>query len=75
MSDPTHRISARDVLMALTAIAAGVIVSLVGLHTLELWTSGRTAFLVSHIAGLAVLMVLLHRGVSRRKRQGTKPGE
>ncbi len=75
MTDPTHRISARDAPMVLIAIAAGAIVSLVGLHTLELWVGGRTAFLLSHSAGLAVLIFLLHRGVSRWKRQARKSGE
>lgn len=60
------RISARDVLIVLAALAAGVLVSLVGVHTLELWLSHPTAFLMSHAAGLAVLIVVLQHWLSRR---------
>ncbi|MEJ7812343.1 MAG: hypothetical protein WKG32_18175 [Gemmatimonadaceae bacterium] len=60
------RISARDILIVLAALAAGVLVSLVGVHTLELWLSHPTAFLLSHAAGLAMLILVLQQWISRR---------
>ena len=61
---------ARDLLFILAAIAIGSLVSIAGIHLLELRMEHRTAFLVSHAAGLIVLIGLLGRWWSRRTRDG-----
>ena len=62
--------AARDLLVILGAIAAGSLVSIAGIHLLALRMDHQTAFLVSHGAGLIVLIALLGRWWSRRPRDG-----
>ena len=58
--------AARDLLFIVGALLAGSVVSMAGFHLLERGMAHRPAFLLSHGAGLVVLIVLLGRWWSRR---------
>ena len=68
MNNRRNGFVARDLVVILGAIAAGSLVSIAGIHLLELRMDHRTAFVVSHGVGLIVLLALLGRWWSRRAR-------
>jgi hypothetical protein len=57
---------ARRILLLLAALAIGLLISLAGKHALEARLGDGRAIVVSHLAGLAVVIAILRRSGRHR---------